>query len=351
MESYANAPGSVSTQEPPPLKILRMGLGYQVTALIAVTARLGIADHLAQGTKSADELAALTGAHPVALRRFLRACVAFELVEMVGDGQYTLTPEGMCLRSDKKSLHGFALGTGQPAHLRPFEYLYEAIMECRPVAKDALGMEMWEYYDAHPEAKSTLTEHLDEVTAELAPHVVTNVDLSKYSRIVDVGGNQGHFLSTLLAAATGATGILYDRPEVMADARAAIAARGLNDRVEFVAGDFLEWVPAGGDLYLIKGCLHDWPDESVARILKNCHQAAAPGSTLLSLEGIVPSRPPYDQIVPLIDLAMLLLVGGRERTREEFDTLFRGAGYQIERAIALPTLGYFPYHVILAARE
>jgi SAM-dependent methyltransferase len=325
-----------------------MGLGYQVTALVALAARLELADHLADGPKSSGDLAQATGAHPQALKRFLRACSAYGLVKVAGPDSFELTPEGACLRSEARSMHGFALGMGQPGHLRPFEYLYEGIMENRPVAEDALGMPMWAYYDAHPEAKATLTEHLDEVTAELAPYVAANVDLTAYSRIVDVGGNQGHFLSAILEAAPKATGILFDRPEVMDDARANMAARGLTDRVELIGGDFLETVPSGGDLYLIKGVLHDWDDEGATRILENCHRAAGPGSTLLSLEGIVRSEPPLDQIVHLIDLSMLLLVGGRERTRDEFDTLFGGAGYHIEEAIALPTLGYFPYHIIVA---
>jgi hypothetical protein len=325
-----------------------MGLGFQVTALVALTARLGLADLLSSGPQTSDQLASATGAHPQALLRFLRACVAYGLCELAGPDTFALTPEGACLRSDGRSLHGFALGMGQPAHLRPFEYLYEGIMENRPVAEDALGMPMWQYYDAHPEAKATLTEHLDEVTAELAPHVVANVDLTAFNRIVDVGGNQGHFLAALLDAAPKATGVLFDRPEVMDEARETISSRGLADRVELVGGDFRETVPEGGDLYLIKGVLHDWDDEGAAQILGNCHRAAGPGSTLLSLEGIVRSEPPLDQIVHLIDLSMLLLVGGRERTRAEFETLFGNAGYHIAETIALPTLGYFPYHIIMA---
>jgi hypothetical protein len=348
MESQTRSSSPVLEAVPPPLEVLRMGLGFQVTAILFVTARLGIADHLAEGPRSSGELAELTGANPSSLRRFLRACVAHGLLDQVDDDRFGLTAVGACLRSDAKSMHGFALGMGQQGHLRPFEHLYEGIMECRPVAKDALGMEMWEYYDAHPEAMSTLTQHLDEVTAEMAPLVVANYDLSRFERIVDVGGNQGAFLSAMLEAAPGATAVLFDRPEVMDAARKTMEARGLLDRVEFQGGDFLEEVPTGGDLYLLKGILHDWDDEPVSRILGNCHRAARPGSTLLSFEGIVRSKPPLDPLVHLVDLSMLLLVGGRERTREEFDALFNGAGYHIEQVIPLPSLGYFPYHIIVA---
>ncbi len=347
----ARSPVADTGAEPPPLQVLRMGLSYQVSAIIAVTARLGLADLLAHGPKSSAELAEATGAHPSSLRRFLRACVAHDVLEQTEQDRFALTPVGACLRSDARSMRGFALGMGQKAHLRPFEHLYEGIMENRPVAKDALGMEMWEFYDANPEAMGTLTQHLDEVTAQMAPLVTRTYDLSGFRRIVDVGGNRGAFLSGLLEAAPEATAVLFDRPEVMDDARKFIAAHGLSDRVEFVGGDFLEEVPPGGDLYLIKGVLHDWDDEPASRILKNCHRAAEPGSTSLTFEGILRSDPPLDPLVHLIDLSMLLLVGGRERTREEFEALFGGAGWRIEQTIPLPQLPYFPYHIIEAKRQ
>jgi hypothetical protein len=342
---------AASGQEPPPLRVMRLGLGYQTTALVFVMTRLGIADHIADGPLDSGELAKRTGAHPESLLRFLRAAAAFGLCEIIESTTFGPTPLSECLRSGPRSLQGFALGMGQPGHLRPFEHLYEGVMENRSVAEDALGMPMWEYYDAHPETKATLTAHLDEVTLMVAPLVAQNVDLSRFKRIVDVGSNQGHFLSAILDAAPHATGVLFDRPEVMDEARTTMETRGLTDRVEFVGGDFREEVPAGGDLYLLKGIMHDWDNEPAGRILANCHRAAQPDSTLLSLEGIVRDQAPLDPMVHLIDLAMLLLVGGRERTRAEFEQLFGGAGYHIERVVPLPMLAYFPYHIIEARRR
>jgi len=337
--------------EPPPLQIMRLGLGYQATALVATFTRLELPDHLADGPKKAEELAALTGAHPVSMLRFLRAVAAFGLCEIIDGYTFAATPLSECLRGGPNSLRGFALGMGQVGHLRPFEHLYEGVMENRPVARDALGMDMWQYYDAHPETRSTLTAHLDEVTAMVAPLVAQNFDLSRFHRIVDVGSNEGHFLSAILESAPQATGVLFDRPEVMDAARAHMTTRGLGDRVEFVGGDFREEVPAGGDLYLLKGIMHDWDDEPAGRILANCYRASQPGTTLLSLEGIVRDEPPLEPMVHLIDLAMLLLVGGRERTRGEFDTLFGQAGYDITAVVPLPMLPYFPYHIIEATRR
>jgi SAM-dependent methyltransferase len=344
-------PPAAVPPEPPPLQVMRLGLGYQASALLATVARLGIADHLADGPKTAAEMAVLTGAHPESLLRMLRAAAAFGLCEIVDAKTFGPTALSQCLRAGPNSLQGFALGMGQPGHLRPFEHLYQGVMENRSVAKDALGMEMWEYYDAHPETRATLTAHLDEVTAMVAPLVGKHYDLSRFTRIVDVGSNEGHFLSAILQSAPKATGVLFDRPEVMDAARATMTARGLADRVEFVGGDFRESVPEGGDLYLLKGIMHDWDNGPAREILANCHRAARPDGVLLSLEGIVRDEPPLEPMVHLIDLAMLLLVGGRERTRAEFDELFGSAGWHIAQVIPLPTLMYFPYAIIEAKRQ
>src|SRR2546421_5272154 len=234
MEQQAMPPVSANTSaEPPPLQIMRLGLGNQTTALVSTFARLGLADHVADGPKTAEELARLTGAHPVSLLRFLRASAAFGLCSAVSPTTFGPTPLSECLRSGPNSLRGFALGMGQPGHLRPFEHLYQGVMENRSVAKDALGMEMWEYYDTHPDTRATLTAHLDEVTAMVAPLVAKYFDLSRFERIVDVGSNEGHFLAAILQAAPQATGVLFDRPEVMDAARATMTERGLGDRVEF----------------------------------------------------------------------------------------------------------------------
>jgi len=330
---------------------MRLGLGNQVTALLATFTRLGLPDHLADGPKTATELAALVDAHPVSLLRFLRAAAAFDLCQIADGNTFGPTPLTQCLRSGPNSLRGFALGMGEVGHLRPFEHLLDGVRENRPVARDALGMDMWQYYDTHPETRATLTAHLDEVTVMVAPLVAKHFDLTRFKRIVDVGSNEGHFLAAILEAAPQATGVLFDRPEVMDAARAHMAECGLADRVEFVGGDFREEVPADGDLYLLKGIMHDWDDEPAGQIPANCHRASPAGSSLLSLEGIVRDQPPLEPMVHLIDLAMLLLVGGRERTRAEFDALFGQAGYRIDNVVPLPMLPYFPYHIIEAIRQ
>ncbi|HEY6748105.1 MAG TPA: methyltransferase [Mycobacteriales bacterium] len=332
-------------------KLLQMVLGYQTTAIITTVTRFGVPDLLAEGPRSATELAQATGADEGAMRRLLRAAVALEVLDKTGPDQYALTDVGILLRKDLNAMHGVASAVGKSAHTRPVEFLYDAVMECRSVVKDAIGMEIWEYWDSDPDTKAAMTEHLVEVNAQLAPVVIEKYDMTRFHRIIDVGGNQGFFLAALLEAAPQATGVLFDRPEVMAEAKQTMTAAGLADRVEFVGGNFLDEVPKGGDLYLLKGIFHDWPDESVARILDNCHRAAAPDSTLLVFEGIVRSDPPYDPLVHLMDINMLLMVNGCERTYEEFAGLLNTAGYEIGDVVPLPSMGYWPFHMIEATRR
>jgi hypothetical protein len=328
--------------------MLKLILGYQISGVISVIAQLNVADHLVVGPLSAEDLGAATGAHPEAMLRLMRVAVSLGIFDQVGPGRFTLNRMGECLRSDNHSVYGVALTAGRIAHTRPVELLRQAITENRSVVKDALGMEIWEYWDRNPETKAVVTEHLVEVNAAVGPAMLENYDLSRFRRIVDVGGNEGFFHTYLLAGAPDATGVLFDRPEVMDGARKTMAAAGLADRVEFVGGDFLEEVPAGGDLYVLKGILHDSSNESAHRVLTNCHDAAGPGTTLILLEGILNSDPPFDPIVQLIDINMLMMVNGRERSLDEFTAILDGAGWELLRTIELPTTGYWPFYILEA---
>lgn len=346
MESQNRSAAPHPDGEAPARQVLKMVLGYQISGVVSTIAQLNVADHLVAGPRSAAELAAVTGAHPDTLLRLMRAGVSLGLFDQVGPARFAVNELSRCLCSDTHSVHGVALAGGRPAHTRPVEHLLAAVRENRSVVKDALGMEIWEYWDANPETKAAMTEHLVEVNAAVGPAVPANYDLSRFRRIVDVGGNEGFFLSHLLRAAPEATGVLFDRPEVMDDARKTMSAHGLADRVELIGGDFLEGVPPGGDLYVLKGILHDSSNDAAARVLANCHAAASPGSTLMVLEGILEDEPPFDPIVRLIDINMLLMVNGRERTLSEFTELFDIARYDLVQTIPLPSTGYWPFHII-----
>jgi predicted O-methyltransferase YrrM len=180
------------------------------------------------------------------------------------------------------------------------------------------------------------------MTASIAREIAACYDLTRFTRIVDIGGSQGVLLAALLAAAPRARGVLFDRPEVIEAARPGISARGLAERVELVGGDFLTGVPPGGDLYVLKSILIDWDDEQALRILATCHRAAEPGSTLLVIENVAPSEPEPSPL-HLINLFMLVQVGGRVRTREEHQALLEAAGYRLEKIITPPPGGYVQF--------
>jgi predicted O-methyltransferase YrrM len=351
MEPQESSAVGSADNEIAPRKVLRMVLGYQISGVVYVIARLGIADLLVDGPRSATELADSTSVHPDALLRLMRVGVSLGLFDQVAPGSFAINELSQCLRSDAHSVYGVALAGGKTAHTRPVEHLLTAVTENRSVVKDALGKENWEYWDSDPDTKAAMTEHLIEVNAAIGPAIREHYDLSRFGRIVDVGGNEGFFLAHLLAAAPNATGVLFDRPEVMDDARKTMAAQGLAGRVEFVGGSFLDGVPPGGDLYVLKGILHDSSNDAAAQILSHCHAAAAPGSTLIAVEGILSDTPPFDPIVHLIDINMLLMVNGRERTLSEFTELFDAAGYDVVRTVALPSTGYWPFHVIEGRRR
>jgi hypothetical protein len=351
MESDAIPPSRTPADEVPARQVLKLVLGYQISGVVHVITRLNIPDRLVDGPRSAAQLAEATGGHPDAVLRLMRCGVSLGLFDQVDATTYAINPLSQCLRSDTRSVYGVALAGGKTAHTRPVEHLLTAVTENRSVVRDAIGMEIWEYWDANPDTKAAMTEHLVEVNAAVGPAVRAAYDFTPYRRIVDVGGNEGFFLAHLLAAAPEATGILFDRPEVMDDARKTMASQGLADRVEFVGGDFLESVPSGGDLYVLKGILHDSSNEAAARVLANCHAAAAPGSTLVLLEGILADEPPFDPIVHLIDINMLIMVNGRERTLAEFAGLLDAAGYDFVGTVPLPSTGYWPFHLIEARRR
>ena len=337
-------PAAAATGEAPPqLRVLQMGLAYQGTWVVHVVARLRIPDLLADGRRmTSAELATAAGADPAATFRLLRAAASMGLVEQVDRDAFTLTPLGACLRSDTHSMHGFAMSMGEPMHHRPFEKLLEAVKNGQPVAGDVMGKPMWEYVDEHPEAGAALVEHMEELALLMMPELLRRYDVTDLRRVVDVGGGMGFVLAPILEAAPEATGVLFDRPSVVEQAKRYLTSRGVADRVEFVSGDFLnDEIPSGADGYVMKGIMHDHSDENSRRVLERVRRAMAPGARLLAIEGIIPTERPGPTYAHWLDLAMLVLLGGRERTIEDFKALFATAGLQLARTVSMP-IPYWP---------
>ena len=317
----------------PALRLRQLIYGHLSTQIVASVVRLGIVDELVTGPRPSDALAEATGVPHHLLVRFLRACVGLELLEQVGADLFGLTPLGAWLRSDRRSLRHLSVAMAAPGHWRSIERLSDAVTTGRPTPPDVLGMGIWEYFRHNPEEGAVFAAAMGNVSEVVAEEVVASYDLSRFRRIVDVGGSQGVLLARLLEENPRATGVLFDLPEVVEGAREAMARRGFGDRVEIRRGDFFEEVPSGGDLYLLKHILHDWDDEHAVRILGACHRAGRPGSALLIVERLLgPDSPAVDY---LADLLMLVMFAGKERSRAEFEALLGTAGYQIDRVVPM----------------
>jgi SAM-dependent methyltransferase len=199
------------------------------------------------------------------------------------------------------------------------------------------GMPIFDYYAKHPEKSELFDQAMAESSRPLAKAIVTSYPFSRIDRLVEIGGGDGSLLSAILRAHPRMVATLFEGPWVAGRARRSIAAAGLGDRCEVVAGDFFASVPAGGDAYLLKHILHDWNDERALTLLESCHRAMKPGARLLIVELIIPpGNEPF--VGKELDIQMLIATGGRERTKEEYEALLHKAGFKLRRVVPTPFL-------------
>jgi len=323
--------------EAPPAQrqLFQMAQGYWVSQIVAVLARLRVPDHLAGGPGSVAELSEATGANADALRRLLFAGVTVGVIEPAGDGRFALGATGELLRTTEGSLRDFAIALAAPSLYRPFERLFDAVVTGEPVAEAALGMDVWEYLERNRDEGATFARAMGGLSALEAGQIAAHYDASPFELVVDVGGSHGVLLATLLRATPGLRAILFDKPRVAAEASEAMAGMGFDGRLSFVGGDFFSGVPEGGDLYTVKHVLHDWNDDDALRILRSCRRATRPGGAVLVIEAVLPEEP-RPSPATLMDVYMLVH-GGRERTRSQYEALLRDAGYAMERVVSTPT--------------
>jgi SAM-dependent methyltransferase len=331
---------------PPPVAMMGLITGYWLSQAVGVVAKLGVADHISNGPNTCDELARSVGADSSALYRVLRLLSSVGVFTQVAPRSFGLTALGETLRSDAPgSVRNFAITETAPGHWQPWGRLEESVRTGKPAAHAALGMELFEWYAQNPDEAGFFNAAMGNLSALAAGELVRVFDFSAFCKVVDVGGAHGVLLSSILHASPTTRGVLFDLPHVIATAGERIKALGLSDRCDLISGDFFEAVPDGGDLHLLKQIIHDWDDERTTRLLKNCHRALAPQGTLLLVEMVVP---PNNEPSPAqaMDLNMLVLLGGRERTEEEYKYLLTEVGFRLVRVI--PT--HSPFSVIEATR-
>ncbi len=346
----------MNEREDPVALTRRMGAlvnGYQTSAAIGAVAALGVADALADGPAYPADVARRVGADPGALVRVLRVLADAGIFEALEDGRFALTPLGATLRGDVPgSVRRAAIIATDEWHWRAYGHLTHSVRTGEAGFHPAHGCGFWEYLDHHPSVAAMVDGSMARIAAARAAAFARAYDFGAIARVVDVGGGQGVLLQHVLQAHPHLAGIVLERPTVAEAARRRLAEAGLSGRCEVVGGDFFAGVPAGGDAYVLSWILHDWDDEAAVQILRNCRTAMGKPGRLLVLELVLsPADGPHsssaaDALARTVDLEMLAVVGGRERTEVEFRALFGRAGFNLTRVLALEGL---PWSVIEAA--
>jgi hypothetical protein len=313
--------------------MLQIISGFWVSRAIYIVAKLGIADHLASGPKTAEEIAAATGTHSGAIYRIFRALSSVGVLTEDADQRFGLTPLSETLRTDAPgSLRAFAtVELGEEHYPAWGELLYS--VKTGGIAFDKhFGMPIWEFFAKNPENARTFDDAMTNVSLAVKDAILTSYDASNIGKLADIAGGHGSLLASILKANSEMRGILFDLPDVTDGARKLIEAEGLSDRCEVVAGSFFESVPEGADAYIMKWIIHDWDDERSIAIFKNIRRAIAEGGKLLLVEAVVPpgSEPHFSKF---IDLNMLVMTGGRERTEEEYRQLLEAGGFRLTKVI------------------
>ncbi len=327
----APAAGSVNTV-PPRLELFQLLTGHYVSRAVYVAARLGIADLLAGGPRTAEELAGNAGAHGPSLRRLLRLLASRGVFSELEDGRFTLTPLSECLRSDSpSSSRPVALLFAGPI-MRAWDELLYSVQTGEVAFDRVFGMPAFRYMGEHPEDAATFNAAMTAASSVTAAGVPAAYDFSRHRTLVDIGGGHGVLLTSILKANPRLRGVLFELPFVAEGARKAVEAAGLSGRCEVAAGDFFQAVPEGADAYILKSVIHDWDDARSVEILGHCRRAMAEDGKLLLVELVLPDRidqSPRSQMGAGSDVNMLVNVGGRERTEADFRALFEASGFRL----------------------
>lgn len=307
--------------------------GALAAQAIYCAARLGIADHVAAGVERAECLANATKTHPVALRRLLRALCSLEILREHGDGCFELTELGETLRTDDPSgVQPWAIMLGAPFIWRPWGRLLETIQTGEAAFDRIFGRPFKELNSLSPEDAEVYNTAMNAGATMNVPTIVRAYDFSEFDTIVDLGGGRGSLLRGILEAYDRPRGILFDLPEVVATAT-ELNCSPVADRCTVVGGDFFQAVPNGADAYLLKGILHSHEDAEAVAILQRVREAMNSKGKLLIVDVVLQDANEPNPQKALMDLMMLALVPGHERTEQEFQTLLDQSGFRLSRVI------------------
>ena len=310
----------------------QMITGYWISQAIYAAAKFGIADHLKDGPKMVGELAVDTSTNPDALYRLLRALASVGIFTEDESRRFSLTPLAEPLRSDVAgSKRALALMCGDE-QFRAWGEIDYSVRTGKIAFDKVFGKPVFNYLEEHPDKARIFDAAMVGVHGRESSAVLNACDFSGIGVIADIGGGNGSQITEILMKHQRMKGILFDLPHVIERAKERIHASGLLDRCQLVSGSFFDALPEGADAYILRHIIHDWDEEKCLTILRNCHRAMPNASKLLVIESVIPSgNEPFHG--KFLDLHMLLIPGGKERTENEYRTLFERASFELTRIV------------------
>lgn len=317
-----------------PFALLDLAMGSMVTQAISVAAQLRIAETLTGGPLPAAEIARRTDAHPEAVARLLRLLASRGIFAEREDGRFELTPMGDALRADAPvTMRDLAVLMGHPIHWEDWSELLYSVRTGEPALTKLRGMGAFEYLESNAEYGPVFFNGMGNLSATETRPVLDAYDFSGFGTVVDFCGGSGGLLAAVLQQHPGVRGILAD-PRVASNGAAGfLAEQGVAERCEIVEADLFGPAPKGGDAYILKHIVHDWPRDQALQILRNVRAAMEPGSRLLLMEMVVPDGLNEPHSAKQVDLWLMLLIGGRERTADQYADLLAEAGFELERVV------------------
>jgi|SRR5581483_11595807 len=321
---------------PPEGRLIEMLMGQVVSRLVHLAAVLNLPDHLAEGPKTAEELAQLTATHPPTLYRVLRTLASLGLFTEDDARRFSLLPFGETLRAGSPG-RAAALIIGGDSILHSIQHALYSVQTGKTGFEKAMGLPLFDWLSKHPAEASMFGQTMVEFHGQEPPAVAAAYDFSGFQTIADIGGATGNMLAAVLNRYPKTRGILFDLPHAAAQARTILGQSALADRIRIESGSFFESVPAGADAYILSHVIHDWNENQCVTILGNVRRVMNPKGKLLIIEMVLPSgdTPHFGK---LLDMMMLFVPGGRERTEAEYDELLVKAGFRLTRVVPTASL-------------
>ncbi|MFF3019422.1 methyltransferase [Streptomyces sp. NPDC057939] len=328
--------------------VVRLAFGSMAAHTLRAAVRLDVVELIGDGPCAAAEVAARAGTVHQPMTRLLRALAALGLLAEHTPDTFSVTPAGALLGTGHPdSLVSFVRMFTDPAIVGAWEHLDSSVRTGETAFDSVFGTDFFSHLARHPALSADFNAAMSQVASETAAALPRAYDFSRFASVTDVGGGSGTLLAAVLEAHPMLAGVVFDTVDGIAQAAETLTRHGLEERCSLMAGDFFQSVPQGSDVYLVKSVLHDWTDAQAVTILRHCREVLPPGGVVLIVEPVLPEVVgTQDAGTYLSDLNMMVNVGGRERTRADFEELCRRAALRVTSITPLAEAA--PYHLIEA---